>query len=252
MSAPLAAVSMARTSWLLALRDLKAQRARSLLAPWWPGVAPVGQALVIFAVARTALGPRTPHYFSSLLLASLAWAHLTVTISVALPSIVEGAAGVRRGGLPMLALPLSAVMRTSATFAPYLLGAVLLANVDSGGVHPGWLLLAIVVQLSVGASVATALAVGYVFLRSLRYAAELGLQMAYFATPIILPLQHYPAALRGTVTWLPTTALVDLWRRAGLGGDDELRGWPLLLGLALASLGCVWWSRRAAMRASTW
>ncbi|MDP9183793.1 MAG: hypothetical protein M3P04_13575, partial [Actinomycetota bacterium] len=209
MNGSAAAVSIARTSWLLALRDLKAQRARSILAPLWPGVAPVGQALIIFAIARTALGPRTPHYFSSLLLGCLVWAHLAACIAAALPSIVDGGAAVRRGGMPVLALPLGAVLRVSATLAPYLLVGVVIANIDSGGVHPGWLLLAVLVQLVAVGCVATAFAIGHVFVRSLRYGADLALQVGFYATPIILPLQHYPDSLRGIVRWLPTTALVE-------------------------------------------
>lgn len=241
-----------RTVWLLTLRDLKALRARSPLAPLWPGVAPLGQVLVIFTIAHSLLGSRAPHYFSALLLGALAWAHFALSVSAALPSIVEGGAGVRSGGIPLLALPLAAVLRVSITLSPYLLVAVLVADIDSGGIHPGWLGLAVVVQLTATAVLATTMALLQVLFRNARYAIDLGLQVGFYATPIILPLQQYPASLRPYVEWVPSTALVDLWRAAGLGTGVHL-GASLTLAACVGVAAVLAWSARdAVMRSSSW
>lgn len=78
-----------------------------------------------------------------------------------------------------------------------------------------------------------------VYLRDILHAVALGLQVLFFASPILYPLERVPAALRPWLQLNPLTPLIDAQRRVLLGGQPPAWGsWALSLGTGLL----VMWS----------
>lgn len=241
-----------RVAWLVAARDVRAQRARALLAPIWPAVPPLGQALVIYAVARETIGGRVPDYFAWLLLGVLVWAHATSTVQAIVPSVVDAGSSIRLAGMPLWSPPLAAGLRTSFNFAPLLGVAILLAAVRGPGIRPVWFLVAVALQVWASQAFGAVAAMTYVFFRDVRFGAELALQLTYYVTPVILPLSLYPRGLRAVVEWNPLTVLVGAWRAALLGGAGQPLRCVALAGVCLAMLLVARRLAPRAMRVSSW
>jgi lipopolysaccharide transport system permease protein len=236
----------------VATRDLRAQRARALLAPLWPAVPPLGQALVIYAVARETIGGRVPDYFAWLLLGVLVWAHAALTVQAIVPSVVDAGGAIRLAGMPLWSPPLAAGIRTSFNFAPLLGMAILLAAVRGPGVRPGWVVVAVGLQVWASLAFGAVAAMTYVFFRDVRFGVELVLQLTYYVTPVILPLNLYPHALRVLVDWNPLTVLVGAWRAALLGGAGQPLRCVVLAGTCSAMLLVARRLAPRAMRVSSW
>jgi ABC-2 type transport system permease protein len=108
--------------------------------------------------------------------------------------------------------------------------------------------------LSLGSSLL--LAALFVKFRDFRHIWELGLQMLFYASPIIYPLSFIPASVRPVLALNPIGQIVEDARRALIDpntmSSGEIVHWPLLLipyliPLVLLAVG-YWYFESAAAR----
>ena len=155
---------------------------------------------------------------------------------------------VRKVVFPLEVLPVS-VLGSALFHALVSLAILLVAElIHSGRIHPTVVLLPLallpLVLLSLGLT--WFLASLGVFLRDIGYAVPLAVQVLFFVTPVLYPLENVPEPFRTFVRLNPLTAAVENFRRLVFRGTlpdwGELAAWTALTGL-VTLLGYAWFMK---------
>ena len=102
-----------------------------------------------------------------------------------------------------------------------------------------WLLVAVPLQVGLTLGLGLLVAAVHVFFRDTAQVLSMLFQVWFYLTPIVYPLALVPERFRPWLGWNPLTPLVELYRRAFLGGDAGGPSlWPLGIVVAvILSLG---------------
>lgn len=168
-----------------------------------------------------------------------AWQLFSETCNRSAAAITENAPLVKRTAFPLGLIPV-AVLSSSAigTLVSYLL--ILGVHILVVGMPPvGWALLpmAIVPLMLTSLGTAYVLATAAVFVRDVRHALPLVLQVGLLVTPVLYPADRIPPALSWISKLNPLTPMFEALRAFVLGG--EWTGWRALALVAAASVAYV-------------
>jgi ABC-type polysaccharide/polyol phosphate export permease len=175
--------------WLsLVKQDLCSRYRRSLLGLGWSLLPLLVMTALLCGVFHGVFQTDVRHYAPFLLAGLSCWSFLCTAILQGCQALFLGEAYIRQSPLPVAIFPLRTVLGAAVHFLLALLAAVLLAWCANGpGNLPALAALPVgVVLLFVfGWSVATLVAFANVYLRDTRHLCEVGLQFAYFVTPVL-------------------------------------------------------------------
>jgi lipopolysaccharide transport system permease protein len=208
------------------LREIKIRYKQSILGGAWAILQPLSLTLmftIVFSViVRVSTGdiPYPIFAYSAL----LPWTFLATSITFAVPSLVNNLNLVTKIYFPREILPVASV---GAAFVDLLvastifLGMLLLYHVPLQ-----WTLLYVPVLIAVQAVlilgvVLLASAIN-VFYRDVRFVVPLGLQLWFYASPVIYPLSLVPETLRPVYMLNPMAGLIDSYRRVILLGEPPV------------------------------
>lgn len=243
----------------LAVSDFKVKYQGSVLGYGWSLMKP----LVIFAVLYVVftrfirLGQSVPHYPVFLLMGIVLWNYFTEATGLGLTSVVDRGDLIRKVSFPRIIVVFTAGVTALITLLLNL--AVVAAFVVGGGASPQPaavllpLLIAEMAVLALGCSLL--LAALYVRFRDFRHVWELGLQILFYATPIIYPLSLVPVAWRPVVALSPITQIIEdvrfLLVTPTATRSLDVLGWPLgllpyLLPAVLLGAGYLYFRSAAA------
>jgi len=185
--------------WLLtqriALMEFKLRFFGSVLGYVWQLMRPLmlfGVLLIVFTTAFP-VGD-VPHYAVMLLLGIVLFTFMGEAIGGSVASVVDKENLVRKIHFPRLVIPLSVVLTAVFTLTLNLLIVLLFGAIR--GVEPHWGLL----QVPIGVGVLVTLALGfamlvsalYVRFRDMRPITDVFLQVSFYASPILYPLEKLP------------------------------------------------------------
>ncbi len=183
----------------IAVTDFKLKYQGSVLGYAWS----LGKPLTLFAVLYVVftqffrLGSSVPHYALYLLLGVVLWAYFSESTMGAMSSIVDRGDLIRKVYFPRILIVLSASVSALITLALNLVvlsGILLVSGV--GLSLRSLLIVPLLIELyllSLGCGFF--LAALYVRYRDFRHIWELGLQVAFYASPVIYPLEIMPRHL---------------------------------------------------------
>jgi len=223
----------------LTVRDLKLKYKGSILGVAWSLLNPVLQMLIYTAVFSLFLRiVNVPHYWAFVIGGILVWAFFNNTLIGASASFTRNPNLISKVYFPIEALPISMVL---ANFVNFLIPLGLLLGVlVIGGIPLGWSLLLLPVvalgQLALCIGCALAIASLTVFLRDIEHFLVLGLQVVFYVTPILYPL-NAKAMPRAATAFLPLLHLNPLSWYLGCYHAILYDGrWPDLMDFALMIL----------------
>lgn len=209
--------------YFLAGRDIKVRYKQTVIGVAWALLQPLA-AMVIFSIffgAFAGLDGRTPGvpYPLYVLSGMVLWTFFATAVSSSASSLVANSNLITKVYFPRLIIPLSAVAAALADLAISSALVVLLAAVFQ--TWPGWRVLLLPVVL-VGAiltatGVGSGLAALTVTYRDFQYAVPFLIQMWFFLTPVIYPLEIVPERWRVLLAINPMTGLVTSFRAALTG-----------------------------------
>lgn len=246
-----AALWRARTlCWVLTQREIAARYAGTALGVAWAYIQPlltIAAYYLVFDVVfamRLGDGAPTRAVGAYLIVGMLPWMAFCDAISRAMGSLVDAGGVLQKNALPPMLFPTRAVLASGLVYAPLLLGLVL----AYAGQHQFALaLLALPVLLLLQGLLCAiwgaALAVLAAALRDTVQIVGFALSIGIFLSPILFPMQMFPADWRW-VLWLnPMTAWVNGYQAVLLQGawPDSAVWWAALvwLGLGAALLNLV-------------
>ena len=222
----------------LALRDLKLRYRQTVFGLAWAALQPL-LAVAIFTLIFSHVGGLSTGHVPYVVFAytgMVIWTYVSSSVDAAARSLIEDRALVERVYFPRLLAPFAASLPALADLAVSLVILAGFLLIFAVGVPlavllaPLWLLAALLVALGVGFWL-SALNVQY---RDVRYALTFGMQVWFYATPVV-----YPASLvDGPWRWLyasnPLVGVVDGFRWSILGGPP-----PPVADVVSAVVGCV-------------
>jgi ABC-2 type transport system permease protein len=249
---------------ILAVTDFKLRFFDSALGYLWTLIRPLllfGVLYVVFSqVVR--VGEEVDHYPAVLLSGLVFFYYLAEATTKAVTSVLDHESLVRKVQFPLMVIPVSVVL--SASFFLLLNLVVVFFFILVGGVEPRWtwlelpLLLAILVFFVAG--LAMLLSALYVPFRDLRPIWEVLLQIVFYGTPILYPIEllsERSATLALLALCNPLAALIQQFRHAIVDPDAQsaaaaIGGAPRLLVPAAIVVGAfalgLWVFNRLAPR----
>jgi ABC-type polysaccharide/polyol phosphate export permease len=208
----------------LAERQLKARYKQALLGFGWALITPLAL-MVVFTVfvdrvARVNTGGVPYPLFAYV--GVLPWSFFSSSVNNSASSLLSNIQLLQKMYCPREVFPLSTVVVASADSAVSLVPLVGLFFIH--GFAPkattAWVPLLFLVQIVFTLGVAMMISVVVVYLRDLRHALSLLLQLGLFATPVAYGLEAVPASLHRLYAALnPLAPVIDGYRRSVLLGE---------------------------------
>jgi ABC-2 type transport system permease protein len=221
----------------LAITDFKLKYQGLALGYLWSLAKPLMLFAVLYFVFTRLirLGDAIPHYAVYLLLGVVLWSYFLESTQVAMVSVVDRRELIRKVYFPRIVIPIATSISSLITLGLNLL--VIFVFIASTGIGfsislPLFFLLIIELYvLSLGFSLL--LAALYVKFRDLRPIWEVGLQLLFYASPIIYPLTIVPRKFATLMSLNPIAQIIEDSRKLlvtpkALSTVDYV-SWPLAL-----------------------
>ncbi len=203
-------------AWFLALRDLKLRYRQTVFGIAWAVLQPlltIALFTLIFArvsVLSTNHIPYVVFAFAGILV----WTYVSTSVEAGARSLVEDRALVERVYFPRLLAPLAAALPGVPDLGLSLIIFVIFLIIfgvevpATAVLAPVWVIASVVVAIGAGFWL-SALNVQY---RDVRYALAFGIQVWFYATPVVYPASLIPGAWRWLYALNPLVGIIDGFR----------------------------------------
>ncbi len=224
--------------WEWTSRNIRARYQQSALGWLWAVIQPVAQ-VAIFTIIFTRLVPINTGHIPYLLFSYVAivpWTLLAMALPDMANALVDNMTLITKIYFPREALPIAALLARLMDFGVAAILIVILLLVYRVPAFPlGWLYLPLIlaIELVLILGLGLACAALNVFFRDVRSLLVLGLQVGFYASPIIYPVSLVPAWLRPIYFLNPMAGVTAAFRDVLLEG--QLPG-PYLAQAALVAL----------------
>jgi ABC-type polysaccharide/polyol phosphate export permease len=196
-------------------RNLKVKYRRSVLGVLWTLLSPLAMALTYYLVFKMVMKVQIPHYVAFVLSGILPWSFFSQTVMEGVDSVAGNGALITKVPVPIQVFPLVGTLTNLVTLSfavPILIGASLVTGVVLG---PSVVLLVyyFLALFLFAYSLSVVFGILYVFFRDLKHLMGIGMQLWFYATPVIYSVEMVPARFRWIVYVNPVgTAFVALHR----------------------------------------
>ena len=240
----------------LVQRDMDARYKGSLLGNLWPLLNQLAQLLIYTYVFSIVLQVKlnlkgmpadNSFVFGLWLFAGLVpWLAFSTGLTQASMSVIGQPNLVKKVVFPLSLLPLVPLLSSFLESTFGMMALIVFTALFTSAVHPTLLLLPLVwiPQLLLTAGLGYLAAGLTVFVRDIPQTLGVGLNLWFYATPLIYPADMIPAPFRQWVFWLnPLAAIGEMYRDMILVGQiTHWEEWGVAMGLSLAvfvvGLGC--------------
>lgn len=224
--------------YLLTLRDLKVRYQDTALGMLWSLLKPLALGGVYYVVFRYLVNLQIDDYHLVLIAALFPWIWFQSSVLLATPAFASNGPLIKKVPFPRFVLPFATVLNLGVHFAISLLIFIVLLAVS--GQHPNatWLIgipILAAVQLLLLMGVILVIASVDVYFRDLEHFVEVLLNVGFYATPILYPLDRVPDEWKPILLINPLTSLMEAWR--GVLIHNTLPGldlWPALVFTVIA------------------
>lgn len=219
--------------YLLTLRDLKLRYQDTVLGLLWSLMKPLALGAVLFVALKQFVRIDVEDYHLVLLTGLFPWVWFQTSVLLATPSFASNGALLKKVPFPRVVLPFSTILNNGVHFLLTIPVLIILLGVS--GRHPDatWLLaipILAVVQLALLMGVILIVASIDVFFRDLEHLIEVFLNLLFYVTPVLYPLDLVPDRWEPVLLINPLTSLIEAWRELFL--NNSLPGaelWPALV-----------------------
>lgn len=215
-------------------RNLKIKYRRSALGVLWTLFTPLLLTGIYYFVFKVVMRVQVPRHLTYILSGVLPWAFFSQSISESTEILVANTGLLSRVPVPVHLLPYVSALTHFTTLLiamPIVVGSALLENATPTvwwpflGVY-GLLLFLMTYSLSL------IVGIGFVYFRDLRHLVGLGLQLLFYATPVLYSAEMIPEKYRWFLYFNPLAHLFDGIHRILVEGLS-----PDLFSLAIS---CAW------------
>ena len=229
--------------YLLTLRDLKLRYQDTALGFLWSLMKPLALGAVLYVALSQFVRIRVEEDYHLVLLTALfPWVWFQASVLLASASFASNGALLKKVPFPRFVLPVSTVLNNGIHFLLSIPILVILLALSDRHPNASWLLgipILAAVQLALLLGVILLVASVDVFFRDLEHLVEVFLNLLFYVTPILYPLDLVPERWEPALLANPLTSLIEAWRELFM--NNTLPGadlWPaLLFAVGLLALG---------------
>jgi len=234
--------------YLLTLRDLKLRYQDTALGMAWSLLKPLALGAVLYLALKQFVRIEVKDYQLVLLTGLFPWVWFQTSALLATSSFAANGALLKKVPFPRFVLPFATILNNGIHFAFTIPVLIILLGIS--GHYPSWTWLIgipmlAIVQLALMMGVILIAASIDVFFRDLEHLVEVFLNLLFYLTPILYPLDLVPDRWRPLLLVNPLTSLIEAWRHLFL--DNSLPSadlWPALVcALAAVALGTLVFQR---------
>jgi lipopolysaccharide transport system permease protein len=238
--------SLIRRQYYLRYRQSFVGVAWALLPP----LATLGAATLVF---HRVIGVETGRPYVLFALSALApWTFFANSLILGVPSVINAHMMVTRLAFPRAILPLSTIGISLLDMAIASLTFVAFAYALGDGIPATavWFPLLILIEIVLIVGIVFLASALNIFARDVGLAVPLMVQVWFFLTPVVYPLENVPQALRGWYLANPMTGVVESFRRVLVYGQSPELDLLLtaVLGAAIVLLLGAWYFRATENR----
>lgn len=230
-------------------RELALRRQGVLLGSVWPLAVAVMTVALYAVIFSRLMGSRLPSgggvydYVIYLCAGMLVWNVFSEVISKSVTMLIDNAGLIKKVKFGHLAIPLTVVVMAVYNALPFFLVFVGF-TVLAGSWHVGLMALPLVVLLAawLAAGIGVLLAILNVFFRDASQVLPVLLQLMFWTSPVVYPMEILPDEVRNWICWNPIARLVELSQRMALWPqkiDLWLIVYPVCFGIVV-----MWAARR--------
>ncbi len=206
----------------LTMRDLKLQYQESFFGWAWSLARPLSYGLVLYFAFGVILKAGFPDYPLFLMSGVFPWFWFQGAVQQSANVFVGNSGLLKKVRFPRAVLPLSVVLGNTLQFL--LSVPVILVFLFGAGKTPHWswfitLPLLFLLQLVLATAVALLIASLTVFFRDLEHITEVGLNLLFYATPILYNIERIPERYRWVKDVNPLAPLAEGWRNVIMQGS---------------------------------
>ena len=246
-----------RLTWTLAVLQFRLKFYGSVLGYLWQLMRPLMLFGVLYIVFSqfVKIGEATQHYPVVLLLGIVLYTFVSEATSTSVNALVDREPLLRKVDFPRIAVPCAVVLTSLMNLGLNLIAVVIFAVISGVDLHSSLvqvplILFALVVMVLGASMLVSALFVRY---RDVQPITDVFLQMLFYGSPIIFPLEVVPEDARPWLMLNPFAVIIQQIRHAAI--DPSIPGpfavgaaqsaVALLLIVAIAVIGFLTFRRRA-------
>lgn len=223
----------------LSEREIRARYKQAVLGFAWAIITPVLLMIVFTLFFKRAANPKTGDipYTLFAYIGLLPWSFFSSSVSRGGQSLIGNSNLLNKVYCPREVFPLSSVAEAAVdnAISVSVLGVLFGIHAFAPTATAVWVPLLLLVQLAFTVGVTLVVSVVIVYLRDLRLALPIILQVGLFATPVAYPIDVVPESLRQAYAAVnPLAPVIDGYRRTVLLGKAP--DWDLFVPGALAAL----------------
>lgn len=205
-------------------RNLKVKYRRSFLGFFWTILSPLAMSAIYYFVFKSVMHVDRPHYLPFILCGVLPWSFFAQSLGESTESIVANQALVSKIPIPVHVFPYVVTLTNFSTLI-FALPVILLLSLLSGvplSLHMLWVIYFFGALLVMSYALGAVLAVFFIYLRDLRHAIGLILQIWFYATPIIYDSSMIPEKYRWILFANPVGSIFEGIHESMLGASGNL------------------------------
>lgn len=228
-------------------REFQSKYSNSLLGAAWTVIRPLTM-IVVYTVVFSQImraklsGVDTPFAYSIYLCAGiLTWSFFSEIVGRAETIFIENANLIKKVSFPRLCLPVILIANASVNFA-IIFGLFTVFMIVTGS-FPGVVFLAIfpvlAIQILFSAGLGITVGVLNVFFRDIGQLFAVALQLLFWVTPVVYPINILPPFFQELVKFNPMTNLIGAYQ--GILVNGQWPDWYALWPVTLLSVLLCWW-----------
>ncbi len=206
----------------------------------WSLIKPLALAGVYYFVFRFLVNLEIEDYHLVLIAALFPWIWFQSSLLIGTPAFASNGPLIKKVPFPRFVLPFATVLNSGFHFILSLPIFIILLVIS--GSHPDatWLIgipILLVVQFTLIMGIILLIASINVFFRDVEHFVEVVLNLAFYATPILYPLDRVPEKWKPLLLINPLTSLMEAWRDVLI--HNTLPGldlWPVLVFTLIAAV----------------
>jgi ABC-type polysaccharide/polyol phosphate export permease len=192
-------------------RNLKIKYHRSFLGFFWTILAPLAMSAIYYFVFTKLMKFERPHYLASLLVGTLSWTFFSQTIIEATETITVNSQLLTKIPMPIHIFPYVISITNFSTLAfsaPVILIGAFVSNVQLTW-NALWIFYFFFLLMLFCYAIGSIVAIFFVYLRDLKHAIGVMMQLWFYGTPILYDTQQIPEKFKFIIYANPVGAVFD-------------------------------------------
>ncbi|MGP9813732.1 ABC transporter permease [Rhodopseudomonas sp. NSM] len=205
----------------LTQKEVKVRYKNNVLGYLWSIANPLASAMVFYFALQVIMATNVPNYVVFLIIGLFSWQWFSNYLIGACGVFLANGSLIKKSVFPRFVLPIALNLQDTFHFVMSI--PVTLVFLFAYGLHFGWaiplgILIICPAQFLLQLGLGLALSSSNLFFRDMERILAIGLNMMFYLSPVIYPIERVPAQYATLIYLNPMTPLIEAWRGVFLNG----------------------------------